>query len=468
MKDLELSARPQSPLPAVIVTSLVLGLLAYLMLSVAGETGSTAFIQFGAALAILVYLLTFVNIRLGVGILILCVGLSPEVSVAGFSNLRFEDFLVPALLAAWILRSLRTREEFAPNPLKLPWLLYLTVMTISAIFGIALGTVQPTTSALMVGKNIIYFLIFLIVLNNIRTYAEFKAFVIFAMLVSLAGALLSLSTSKFLSETDSGRVHGPFGETANIFGGYLVMHLAIFVSLFLHLPSIRGRIASLLGVGALFYTLMFTFSRTSYMSLLISITLFSILKYRRLIVLVLVLAVLFPLLAPGAVLTRFLTIVGIFTGPGPESWEARVSSWEDNRDRIFNSPLFGSGPSSIPLGDVDSEYVRVAIDIGVLGILGLAWLLGRLAVTVYRLYDQFEGPSFLRAYAGGYFMCLTGIMVHAFGATSFSAIRTMESFMILSAFMVVLHNRHAEWKAEDAIATADELREHSAGAVRRS
>ena len=33
--------------------------------------------------------------------------------------------------------------------------------------------------------------------------------------------------------------------------------------------------------------------------------------------------------------------------------------------------------------------------------------------------------------------------------TSFTAIRTMETFMILTAFMAVLYVRHEEWKEEE-------------------
>ncbi|MBI2899307.1 MAG: O-antigen ligase family protein [Planctomycetes bacterium] len=467
MNQFDPASKPSSPLAPIVVTSFVLGLMGYLMVSVAGESGPTAFLQFAAALATLVYLLTFINIRLGLGILILCIGLSPEVEVAGLSNLRFEDFLVPALLAAWLLRNLRSHEEFAPSPIKASMLLYVGVMVLSAMAGAAGGTVKPTITLLIVGKNLVYFLIFYIFLNNIRTYAEFKAFVIFALLVSFAGAITSLGTSRLVPETQTGRVQGPLGETANIFGGYLIMHIAILLSLFFHLPGMRGRVASLVGAGVLFYTLMFTYSRTSYVALLVSIATFAILKQRRLIVAFLILIVTFPLLAPESVLYRFVTILSIFSGPGPESWQARVISWEENMDRIFSHPLLGGGPGSIPFGDVDNEYVRVAIDMGIPALAILVWMLLVLLVTGFRLYDRIAAPGFLKGFAGGYFMLLIAILVHAGGATSFSTIRTMEAFMVITALMCVLHNRYDEWKDEEERAVAMEAGSHALAAVHK-
>jgi hypothetical protein len=460
MNQAEWTEKPPSPLPAIVVTCIMMGVLAYLMISVAGHTGPAAFIQFGAALATLAYLLTFINIRLGLGILILCVGLSPEVSVAGFDNLRFEDFLVPALLAAWLLRSLRTREEFQPNPIKRPIVVYLTLMLISALLGINADSVKPLTTTLILGKNTIYFLIYLIFLNNVRTYHEFKAFVIFALLTGAAASFISFGAISSMPE-GARRVHGPLGETANIFGGYLVMHICVLIGLFLFSPTARGRLFTAIAAGFISYIMLFTYSRTSYVALSASLLCFGALAHRRLIILVLVLAVLFPLVAPDTVIQRAVSILGIFTGPGPESYEARVWSWEDNVDRLFSRPVFGSGPGSIAFGDIDNEYVRVALDLGLLGVMGLLWILLSLLYFAVKLFLRLEGPGFLKGYAAGYVMAIGAILVHACGSTSFSAIRTMEAFMILTALMVALMNNADEWKKDEARELQDVLSGHS-------
>ncbi len=464
--DLDQSSKPPSPLPAIIVTSLVLGLLAYLMMAVTDITGQASFVQFSAALAALAYLLTLINIRFGMGILILCIGLSPEVGVGDFNNLRFEDFVVPALLVAWLLRTLRNREELASNPFKAPMLAYLGVMIVSALLGVSSGSVEWTRSGLLLGKNLIYVLLFLIVLNNVRTYAEFRAFVIFTLLVSLAAATISLGQSRVLEDPSTQRLHGPLGETANIFGGYVILHISMFLGFFLQFTSLRARIVSVICAGVLFYILMFTYSRTSYIALLCGIGLIALLKHRRLVVVLVIMAILFPLLAPDNVIARAQTILGIFSGPGPESWEARVSSWEESQSRILSRPAFGSGPGSISFGDVDNEYVRVAVDLGLIGLAALLWFLFRIAVRMYRLYAQIETPGFVKAFVAGYFILLVSISVHAGGATSFSAIRTMEAFMVWTGFLAVLINRYPEWKEEDAHAAALEAGVHSSAAIK--
>ncbi|MDP6958906.1 MAG: hypothetical protein QF645_08850, partial [Planctomycetota bacterium] len=171
------SQRPGNILPAIVLTCIFLGLLAYLATSLS-ETSESAsgFLQVAVALAAMAYLLTFVDIRLGLGLMILCIGLSPEVEVGGFKNLRLEDFLVPALLLAWILRSTRSREDVVSNPIAAPLWSYLGVGLLAGLWGVSMETVQLETVALIIGKNLIFVLIFMLILNHIRSYQEFRAF----------------------------------------------------------------------------------------------------------------------------------------------------------------------------------------------------------------------------------------------------------------------------------------------------
>lgn len=437
-------------LPAIIVTCLFLGSLAWIAMTATQQTEGVSFLEVGVALAALAYMLTFVDIRLGLALLILCVGLSPEVTVGGLQNVRLEDFLVPALLLAWVLRSTRTREGVISNPIGLPLWTFLGVTLFAAIWGIAMATTDFAFSTLIVGKNIIFILIFLIMLNHIRSYREFKAFVIFTLLVSIFAALtnspaFTIATGKEFAV----RVHGPFGETGNIFAGYLIMNICVLLGLFLHLPDARSRAFSLLACIPLAYTLLFTFSRTSYAALALSVAIFALFKHRRLIAIVLLAALVFPLVSPTSVMDRAATILSITGDQAPPSWDARVSAWQAATEKIYDRPLLGAGPGSVPFGWLDNEYVRVAVDMGVIGLAAFLWLLLMIGIRANSLYNKLEGPGMMKGYAAGYFMALMAILIHAMGATSFTAIRTMETFMILTAFMAVLYVRHEEWKEEE-------------------
>ena len=434
---------------------MLLGILAFLMTALAGgDVRSDSFLEFGAALAALVYLLTFANIQLGLAILIVCIGFSPEVSIAGFNSIRFEDFLVPALLAAWILRSLKTRDDPLSSVVHKPFLFYLSAALISCLIGIAFNEIRPGTSVSILGKSLEYYLIFLILLNNIRTYAEFKAFVIFSLLVSLCAAVIS--GAPVVTEASTHRVHGPEGELANIFGGYIIMHMAILVGLFLHSLSMRGRVLTLLGLAAFIHPLLYTYSRTSYAALTLATSIFALLKHRRLLILVLFALILFPLIAPDAIVHRALTITTVVTEGGPESWRARVSAWEASSPLIMSSPIFGNGLGAVAFGDVDNEYVHVVVDMGMMGLGFLIWLLVRTGLKMLRTYDELPAPGFMKGFVGGYIIALMTIVIHSFGATSLSAIRTMETFMMFTSFAMILAARREEWLPDEEA----DLREH--------
>ena len=99
---MQLSDRPSVPggiLHKLLVTLVPLGLLLYGLIR---GTEADLHLQIGIAAFFLVYIVTFIDLTLGLAILIACVGLSPELSIGGIQNLRLEDFVMPALIISWI------------------------------------------------------------------------------------------------------------------------------------------------------------------------------------------------------------------------------------------------------------------------------------------------------------------------------------------------------------------------------
>src|ERR1043165_4552936 len=108
----ELPART-NVLQRIILIALMIGVFGSLTISLLRGADSAQFIQVGAAITFVVYIVTFIDLTLGLAILIPCVGLSPEFSLAGVNDVRFEDFVVPALLLSWLSRAMKNREPLA-------------------------------------------------------------------------------------------------------------------------------------------------------------------------------------------------------------------------------------------------------------------------------------------------------------------------------------------------------------------
>ncbi|HLY10501.1 MAG TPA: O-antigen ligase family protein [Planctomycetota bacterium] len=436
-------ADPRTPLPKILQVMGTLGVFMTLgYLTLRGLSLEELMLP-AAALGLPIYLVVLVDPILGVAILIACIGLSPEFSIGGIRNLRVEDFLLPGLLLGWLLRTANERVAFAPTRLWTPALVSFGAMIISTLAGGPGRSGSAAMPYLIMGKYAEYMVMYLIVINTVKTETEVRALAIFAVLVALTSAILSLGGSiSSAANTVEGRVRGPMGETSNIFGGYLALNLMIALGLFLHSTTPGSRLAAGTGVVLLCICVLFTYSRTSYVAVGGAILLFGIVKYRRLLIILLILAAIVPVLAPGSVTERLATVGGVASGPTPGSWSARLYAWEWAMNRM--SPvdrILGLGIGSVAFGDVDSEYVRIFSDMGVVGVILFAWMLFRIGSLANKTYDSLEDFTFPKGYLGGYLMAFVTMIIHSIAATTFSAIRTEETFMVLTGLMTVIANQ---------------------------
>jgi hypothetical protein len=432
-----------SPMSMVVAICLILGALGYVLVGLIGGPQEAGFWLFAAVGGILVYVLTLVDLRIGLSLMILAVGVSPEMEVEGVTNIRVEDFIVPILAFGWLTRHVAQRLEFKESLLKGPILAYLGMALLAAMIGLLQQSVQPRPMALFLGKTLIYFLMYLIILNNTRTLQEFKAYVILLVITALVSTTASMGEA-FSTSGGTARVVGPYGETANVYAGYLIMILLLIVGLFLFVRHPLGRFALGVSGAVVFYGVMTTLSRTSYIALMGGLLIFGLLRHRRLLLIGALFFVLIPLLAPAHVLGRIQSIYTSLTFQQQESFYARTMEWRDSWGLFMYRPL-GWGPGYRTLGQVDNEYLRVAVDMGIQGLLAFLWLLWRLGKLAFRNFDAPIQDPLAKGYAAGFCMAFIAILIHAIGVTSFTAIRTMESFMLLSGLASALYVNREEW-----------------------
>jgi hypothetical protein len=433
-----------SPLGRIVLTLGVVGVLGAGAWALADDAAGPRFVQAGIAVGAIVYLATFVDILLGLSFLILCIGFSPEVSFAGLDQLRLEDFIVPALLLGWIARAAKERERFGPLRIGGVATAYFAVMVLSTLIGLAAGTTPPVRALTTLAKYVEYFILYLIVLHNVRTGPEFRALVLVALGTAAASSLLS--ATGYLGVTDGSRSHGPTSETANIYGGYLVLHLAIAVGLVLHSSTGLGRMAALATAAVITYCVGHTYSRTSYSALGAALLAFGILRERRLLPVLAIGVLLAPLFVSGNVLSRVSTIGGVAVGEGPSSWQSRVYAWQWTLERMSGFDyFFGSGIGSVVLGDIDNEYVRALADTGIAGLICFLVLLARYMMEVDRAYRAIPSQGFHKGAAAGFWIAAAALAVHGIGATSFTSIRTMEAFVVLAGLAMAQANRIRDW-----------------------
>jgi hypothetical protein len=436
---------PPSPFKRIAATITVIGVLYGAIYSIAEGTSAERFAQVGAAIGVLVYLLTFIDVLIGIGFLIACVALSPEMTMGEVGNLRLEDFLIPALLLSWVARAARDREPVIGSPLKGPALLYLSFMVVSTMVGITAGTTPAASSVLVVLKFVEYYLLFLLIVNNIRSHRDFKAMALFAVLAAGASAVLTASLGADASTAD--RIHGPSGETANIFGGFLLMHLGLALGFALYGRDLFPRVACGTAAILMAHAVLTTLSRTTYAAIGFSLLIVGVLLERRLLVLLLLGSFALLLVGSEAATGRTQDLIHVMSGGSNHSLDARIAAWDVILSELTGFHLFlGQGAGSVRLGDVDSEYFKVLADMGLIGFAIFLWAMVRIGRMSYTLYRTRERDTFGHAFSVGFLLAFVGILVHAVAATSFTSIRSMEGFIILCGLMACLHHHREEWR----------------------
>ena len=385
--------------------------------------------------------ISLVSVQAGLLLIVFAAGVSPEFGVGTVSSLRFEDLMIPSVFGIWLMRQMSQGGKFVPTRLKVPILVYLLIAAVSTLHNVGFASLDGKTSFFIFFKYIEYLLLLTVVANLSKTERQIVAVIAAMMLSSLIAA--AMGGYQHAAGLDWGsRATGPEGETANIYGGYLLFNLLLSFGLFVTCRKPGLKIVLVIFMAILFYVCLRTLSRGSYIGLAAALILMGILMDRRILIWVLLFLVAAPIFFPSDVANRLGTIVHVLPGTGvdaPPSWQAKTGAWSYLREEIFQHPLLGMGVGAYPMGWVDNEYVKVALEVGLVGLLVWFWWVARMLLIGWQNYLKarvwwHQGLSI------GFVCGMAGLLVHAVGATSLTAIRTMESLMITVGLMIALAN----------------------------
>ena len=405
-------------------------------------------------LALVIFILSFINIEWGLYILIFSMLLSPEF-MAGQTDggalgrgitLRLEDFLLVVIGSSWFARTAVKKELglFLKTPLNKAILFYALACVVSTGFGMMAGRVEFKSGILYVLKYLEYFIVFFMVVNHLRDTEQIKRFVFCLLLTCFIVALIGA-----WQIPGGGRVSAPFeGEVGepNTFGGYLLLVGMVVAGLLSRTQSLRTR--QVLGVllVCMLPPFLFTQSRSSYLAIVPALMVLGLMMDRRLIILgVLIIGfMLSPLFLPQAVKNR---IMYTFTQPESQgqvkigdirldtSTSARLISWKQTLQDWPQHPLFGYGVTGYPF--VDAQFPRVLIETGILGLIAFFYLLFSIFRVAVNNLKAVKEP-YLQGLGVGFLAGFVGLVVHAIGANTFIIVRIMEPFWFFAGIIVVM------------------------------
>jgi hypothetical protein len=452
---------PQSAsVPGALVRGLLIGflLLGTSLLASRGLVLTRLEYALGAVAVVAVFMLVFVRTEVGLYLALLSMLLSPEFVVGGGGALaerrefvlRAEDLLLVVIGLGWLAKTAVNKELglLPETPLNRPILAYLLVSMLATLVGYMAGTVKTAAGFLYVLKYLEYFIVYFMVVNNLRDRAEAWRFVVVAFLTAVIVSLNGIAQIP-ASERVSAPFEGEVGEP-NTFGGYLLLMIALAIGIAAETRSPRVRLATLGLIGLFLPPFLFTLSRASYFGFIPMLSVFALLGSRRRLILgVLVAAiVLSPLLgaiAPEPVKKRVTRT--FIPGPGfretirigpvefDPSTSQRLTAFKEGIEGWTSRPLLGYGVTGFLF--MDAQYPRLLVEVGLFGFFAFGWLVWRLFSEVRAAFRALRLPED-RGLALGLLAGLVGLLFHAVGANTFIIIRIMEPFWFFVAVVLML------------------------------
>ncbi len=413
-------------------------------------------------IAPIVFIITFINTDVALIILIFSMLLSPELKIAQVSAravvVRIDDILLFVVFFSWLAKMAINKElgllRRAPlNPLIIA---FIAVCIVSTGLGILTGHIQPLKSSFYILKYVEYFMLYFLVTNNIRSEKQIKVFIVAFLITCALTSAYAMATVGEVGRA-TGPFEGPAGE-ANTLGGYLVLLFAIAAGISLYTPSRIWLFCSGGMAFFIFFTLLQTLSRGSYLAFVFMyLTLIILTRKKRLLLIGILISAVIVL--PFTLSTKVTDRVTKTFVPGKtyeplvgaritldESAAARVESWKIVFEKWKRRPFLGYGVTGVGL--VDTQYPRVFGETGIIGFLIFIWLMAAVFRYGFRTFNNIE-DDWSRGLTLGFLAGFIGLLIHSFSANTFIIVRIMEPFWFLTAIVMVLPEIQKE-KGEDS------------------
>ncbi|MFA5023854.1 MAG: O-antigen ligase family protein [Patescibacteria group bacterium] len=314
-------------------------------------------------------------------------------------NLNLAALLGIAIIIFTIWIIIKNYPAFKKISLLIPWLIFLSVNILSLFFSISLNASLAELARLLTIFSL-FVLGFLIIKNN-QDLTRLIKVIIFSSLVPSAVAFYQFITGTGLKEGYDLRLFGTFAHP-NMLAFFLCFIIVLTVFIFLN--NDRKKISSLLYGLLMFFSLfllVFTYTRGAWLVFFIFISLVGSFSFRRFLILICGLVLLFYMAWPS-----FQDRINTLVNPDPYgSINWRLELWQDGFTYFKKEPIigYGSGTAALVIADnrglklgspePHNDYLRLALDTGLLGLLAYGILIVSLISSLLFNYFKQKRPK---------------------------------------------------------------------------
>ncbi|HZQ07212.1 MAG TPA: O-antigen ligase family protein [Anaerolineae bacterium] len=391
---------------AVIIAVLFGSVLALLLAAAVAFTSPAIVIAGIVGLAAGVVVMT--NIEYGLYAVIGVAVLLPFASIPvnlGF-NPTFLDLALLALYAMWFTRAMTRQDEgarFQFTFLGVPLFAFMVLAIFSFVVGMSFAGLTITTTRHF-AEILLAIATFFLVVNVVNTQARLERVIRFIIIAGAISAVLGVmfyflprdftirtlsllryvkypegdAVLRFINDDPNGTMRAiSTSVDPNVLGGLMILVAGLTAPQILVAKPLLPRGVILFSVAAMFLCLVLTFSRGAFLGLGFSLVIIAFVKYRRLL----------PILLVGALIFWFIPItqdyishlLDAFAG-ADRATQMRLGEYQDAFTLISRYPLFGVGFLGSPDVDtyigVSSVYLLMAEQMGIVGVAAFLLTMG--------------------------------------------------------------------------------------------
>ena len=286
-------------------------------------------------------------------------------------------------LALWILITIAEfgshfyKHLIAKTPVNKPLLFFWIALLLSTIFSIDPYYSHAVLLERYLGYILFFFLGSYLIKDNRRTLFLLGAILFSSMVMGIGGLWDHVHNPQI-------RLDSSFGYLISI-THFLVIYTPLNCIVFLFIKNKFFKFSALFGLLFLFPSLIFTFSRGAWVSVLGSLLIVSFFKNRKIACCLLIVFILIGLFLPQYLQQRAITTVN------PLAWGERLPLWKISLKIAADFPVFGAGlgmyekilalywkPSvlspRLPHWDVHNNYLQVVSETGIIGLIAFIWI----------------------------------------------------------------------------------------------
>ena len=354
--------------------------------------------------------------------------------------------MLTILVIAVIIGAVIKGKSIPKSPLYRIWLLFGIYLYFSMWFGTALGNAPPPIwiddTNFATWKD--YMLIPLVftaagmVVEDRRAVRTVILITAITLLTIDRSCLMESMSRSWGSFDENKRDTGPLAYGSNQTAAFLAQFAMFFWGF---VQFVKRKKLQLMFYGLVAVTIfadLYTFSRGSYLALIVSVIVLGLLKDRKLIVIAAVFLFTWQAIVPTAVRER-VNMTKNSNGRLEDSAQERVRLWEAAEASILSDPVLGVGFATYQLSahvdglrDTHNWYVKVMVETGIIGMIIVLVMLYQVLALAYRLFKRAEDPLY-RGLGLGLFVAMCSCIVANFFGDRWTYLEIMGMLWVLVA-----------------------------------